>query len=142
MLVHNRSNVVDFNFQLVLVTKHRKPVFSNATYQQGIKTILQNIANNNDITIQTIEVIPDYVRLLISFPPKTAPSNVVKSLKGSSGREWFKQFPETKTILQKKHLWTDSFFMSTIGSISKNVVEEYIKNQKQRPIGRPKKSNH
>lgn len=101
MLIHNPSNVVDFNFHLVLVTKYRKPIFSNATYQQGIRIILQSIANNNDIIIQTMEVMPDHVHLLISFPPKMAPSSAVKSLKGSSGREWFKQFPETEAILWK-----------------------------------------
>lgn len=142
MLIHNRSNVVDFNFHLVLVTKYRKPIFSNATYQQGIRAILQSIADNNDIIIQTMEVMPDHVHLLISFPPKMAPSSAVKSLKGSSGREWFKQFPETEAMLWKKHLWTGSFFMSTVGNVSKNIVEAYIKNQKQRPIGRPKKSSH
>ena len=47
MLVHNRSNVVDFNFHLVLVAKYQSPVFSNAIYQQGIKAILQSIADNN-----------------------------------------------------------------------------------------------
>lgn len=142
MLVHNRSNVVDFNFHLVLVTKYRKPIFSNTTYEKGIKAILQSIADNNEIVIQTMEVMPDHVHLLISFPPKMAPSSVVKSLKGSSGREWFKQFPETEALLWKKHLWTSSFFMSTVGNVSKNIVENYIKNQKQRPIGRPKKSCH
>ena len=42
----------------------------------------------------------------------------------------------------EKHLWTGSFFMSTVGNVSKNIVEDYIKNQKQRPIGRSKKSKH
>lgn len=32
--------------------------------------------------------------------------------------------------------------MSAVGNVSKNIVEEYIKNQKRRPIGRPKKSSH
>ena len=49
MLVHNRSNDVDFNFHLVLVTKYQSPVFSNAIYQQGIKAILQSIADNNGL---------------------------------------------------------------------------------------------
>lgn len=82
MLIHNCSNVVDFNFHLVLVTKYRKPIFSNASYQQGIRTILQSIADNNDIIIQTMEVRPVHVHLLISFPPKMAPSSAVKLLKG------------------------------------------------------------
>jgi hypothetical protein len=32
--------------------------------------------------------------------------------------------------------------MRTVGNVSKNIVEEYIKNQKQRLIGRPKTSSH
>jgi len=32
--------------------------------------------------------------------------------------------------------------MSAVGNVSKNIVEDYIKNQKRRSIGRPKKSNH
>ena len=139
MLIHNRSNVIDFNFHLILVTKYRKPLFSNETYQEGIKAILQSIANNNDITIQTMTVLPDHVDLILSFPPKMAPSSAVKSLKGSSGREWFKQFPETEKLLSKKHLWTNSFLMTTLGNISESVITDYIEDQKERPIGRPKK---
>lgn len=103
MLIHNRSNVVDFNFNfhfhLVLVTKYRKPIFSNATYQQGIKAILQSIADNNNIIIQTMKAMSNHVHLLIYFPQKMALPSTVKSLKGSSGCEWFKQFPETEMIV-------------------------------------------
>lgn len=76
---------------------------------------------------------PDYVHMMISFPPDIAPSNVVKSLKGTSAREWFKLHPETKKLL-----WNPSFFMSTIDNVSKDIVANYIENQMLKSIGRGK----
>lgn len=129
MIVKTRTNVYDFNFHLVFVTKYRKQVFDSEEKRQVMKEILQSIADMYEITIQELEVLPDHIDLLISFSPKHAPSSIVKTIKGRSAREWFKQYPETKKDLWKGHLWSSSFFMSTIGDASKDVVEKYIENQ-------------
>lgn len=76
-----------------------------------------------------MEVMPDHIHLLISFPPNFTPSSVVKSFKGGSSREWFKLHPETKSLLWKGHLWSGSFFMSTLGNMSKDIVATYINEQ-------------
>ena len=65
----------------------------------------------------------------ISIPPKLAPSSIVKSFKGASAREWFKLHPEDKNKLYKGHLWSPSFFMRTVGVISKEIVMDYVRNQ-------------
>lgn len=129
MIVKTRTNVYDFNFHLVFVTKYRKHVFNSKEKRQVMKEIVQSIADMYDITIQELEVTPDYIDLLISFNPKHAPSSIVKTIKGRSAREWFKQYPQTKQDVWKGHLWSPSFFMSTIGDASKDVVEKYIENQ-------------
>ncbi|MGO5472059.1 IS200/IS605 family transposase [Streptococcus hyointestinalis] len=134
MLARKRTSVTDFNFHLVLVTKYRKEIFTTREKHDNMIAILKKIAENKEVTISHIEVMPDHVHLMISFPPKLAPSDVVKSLKGTSAREWFKQFPETKKLLWGGHLWTGSFFMSTVGNISKEIVAEYIENQMQKDI--------
>ena len=129
MLKHNRTNVYDFNFHLVFVTKYRQKIFDTQEKQDLMKNILKNIAEGNDIIIQSIEVLPDHIHLLISFPPDKTPSSVVKSFKGTAAREWFKQYPETKQQLWKGHLWSSSYFMSTLGNMSKDIVAKYINNQ-------------
>lgn len=138
MLIENRTNVYDFNFHLVFVTKYRKEIFVNEQFRKEMKQILEQIAFNKNVTIEHLEVMPDHVHMLISFPPDIAPSNIVKSLKGTSAREWFKAHPETKKLLWKGHLWSPSFFMSTIGNVSKEVVAKYIENQMLKSIGRGK----
>lgn len=129
MIVKTRTNVYDFNFHLVFVTKYRKHVFNSEEKRQVMKEILQSIADMYDITIQELDVMPDHIELLISFNPKHAPSSIVKTIKGRSAREWFKQYPQTKKDVWKGHLWSPSFFMSTIGDVSKEVVKKYIENQ-------------
>lgn len=134
MLVSKRTSVTDFNFHLVLVTKYRKEVFITPEKHDSMVAILRRIAENKEVTISHLEVMPDHVHMMISFPPKLAPSDVVKSLKGTSAREWFKLYPETKEELWRGHLWTGSFFMSTVGNVSKEIVAEYIENQIQKSI--------
>lgn len=140
MLVKKRTSVTDFNFHLVLVTKYRKEIFTTREKHDAMIAILKKIAENKEVAISHIEVMPDHVHLTISFPPKLAPSDVVKSLKGTSAREWFKQFPDTKKLLWGGHLWTGSFFMSTVGNVSKEIVAEYIENQMQKNIKKTAKA--
>ena len=129
MLIHARTSVTDMNYHLVFVTKYRKPMFTTPELRDKLKSILESIANYKGVIIHSMEIMDDHVHLLITFPPKFSASGVVKSFKGSSAREWFKAFPNDRNKLWKGHLWSNTFFMSTIGNVSKDIVEEYIKNQ-------------
>lgn len=129
MLRYERTNVYDFNFHLVFVTKYRRSVFNTQQQRDDMKKILLATSRNNGTTVEKLEVMPDHVHMLLSFKPKYAPSNIVKSFKGNSAREWFKLHPDTKKLLWDGHLWSPSFFMSTVGNVSKRIVENYLENQ-------------
>lgn len=129
MLINARTSVTDMNYQLVFVTKYRKQMFTTPELKNKLKTILQSIADYKGVTIQSMEVMSDHVQLLITFPPKFAASDVVKSIKGSSAREWFKAFPNDREKLWKGHLWSNTFFMCTIGNINEDAVKQYIDDQ-------------
>ena len=75
-----------------------------------MKRILQRIAKLNDVTIEQMAVMPDPVHMLISFKPKYAPTNIVKTFKGTSARMFFEKHPEIKR--QKfwgGHRWSHSY---------------------------------
>ena len=129
MIVKTRTNVYDYRFS----------AFDTDLKRNEMKRILEYISNYYGITIQEIEVMPDHIHMLLSFNPKHAPSSIVKTLKGRSAREWFQLFPETKQQLWNGHLWSPSFFMSTLGNMSKDVVAQYIQNQlTEYNAGRPR----
>lgn len=129
MIKNERTNVYDFNFHLVWVTKYRKQVFTTDEKSSAMKKILKGIAERNGIEIANMEVMSDHVHMVISFPPKMTPASVVKSFKGGSAKQWFIQFPNTKKQLWGGHLWSPSYFMSTLGNTSKEVVSKYIDSQ-------------
>jgi len=129
MIKHERTNIYDFNFHLVWVTKYRKPVFTTNEKANTLKAILQTIAKRNNVDISNLEVMPDHVHMVISFAPKYAPSSIVKAFKGGSAKQWFIKYPETKQMLWGGHLWAPSFFMSTLGNVSKEIVAQYIDSQ-------------
>ena len=140
MLIKTRTNVYDFNFHLVWVTKYRKAVFETDTLRKDMKEILCKLAKDNGVTIQNIEILPDHIHLIISFHPKHSASKVVQTLKGGSARMWFKEHPETKEQLWGGHLWSGSYFISTSGNVSKHIVREYVENQlKEYNAGRPRR---
>jgi putative transposase len=130
--IHERGYVYNFHFQLVWVTKYRHEAFTTPKLVAEMADILTKIARLNEVTIEQMTVMPDHIHLLLSFKPKYAPTNVVKAFKGGSARLFFEQHPEIKS--QKfwgGHLWSPSYFMSTLGDMSKMTVENYIANQRK-----------
>jgi putative transposase len=131
---YERGYVYNFHFHLIWVTKYRNDIFTTPELVLEMKEILQHIADLGDITIETMEVMPDHVHLLVSFKPKYAPTDVVKNLKGTSARLFFKAHPEIKKArMWGGKLWSNSYYMSTLGNMSKDVVERYIQNQYRGP---------
>ena len=128
-MIETRIAVYDFHFHLVFVTKYRKSIFDTTEKQEELKTLMSSFAEKNGSTIESVKVMQDHVHLVLSFPPKFAPSNIVKSFKGATAREWFKLHPEDKQKLYKGHLWSPSFFMKTVGVVSRETITEYIENQ-------------
>ena len=68
--------------------------------------------------------------MLISFKPKYAAADVVKALKGHSAKRFFANHPDIRNRkLWGGHLWTHSYYMSTLGNMSRDTVEKYIQSQ-------------
>ncbi|WP_395321346.1 IS200/IS605 family transposase [Levilactobacillus parabrevis] len=132
-IIHELGYVYNFHFHLVWVTKYRHEAFTTPKLVAEMADILTKIARLNEVTIEQMEVMPDHIHLLLSFKPKYAPTNVVKAFKGGSARLFFELHPEIKA--QKfwgGHLWSSSYFMSTLGDTSKKTVENYIASQRKR----------
>jgi putative transposase len=140
-VIYERGYVYNFHYHLVWTTKYRHEVFSTPQLVMDMLEILKKAAVDNDINVEQIEVMPDHVHMLLSFKPKYAPANVVKILKGASARTWFVAHPETKQLLWGGHLWSPSYYMGTLGDVSKETVANYIQSQRTErgKAGRPSK---
>ena len=96
-----------------------------------MKNTLTYIAELHNISIEKMEVMPDHVHMLISFKPKHSATNVIKALKGGSARLFLHNHPDIKANkCWGGHLWSRSYYMGTLGNMSKEVVEQYIASQR------------
>lgn len=80
-----RHCVFNMHIHLVLVTKYRRDVFNQENLLH-LKTIFRNVYNDFEAELVELNSEDNHVHLLINYPPKTAVSNLVNSLKGVSSR--------------------------------------------------------
>ncbi|WP_184662758.1 IS200/IS605 family transposase [Texcoconibacillus texcoconensis] len=114
-------------FHIIFCPKYRRKVLVDDVAEDLIKTLHQ-IAEEKEVTIKSLEVMPDHVHMFIEFDPRLMLHKVIKDFKGISSRILREKHPHLKSRLP--NLWTRSYFSCTVGHISEETVQEYIKNQK------------
>ena len=93
-----------------------------------MKEIFLETAASHGFIIHEMEVMPDHVHLIVDCNPRYGIMQCIKDLKRESASLMRKEFPDLKSRLPC--MWTRSVFISTVGSVSLEVVKQYIKNQK------------
>ena len=84
--IYTRRYIYNFHYHLIWATKYRHQTFSTKELADEMKDILRMVAKGNEIVIEKMEVMPDHVHVLISFPPSKAPTSAIKALKGRSSQ--------------------------------------------------------
>ena len=130
-LMHGRTCVFNINYHIVWSTKYRRKVLTSKI-ETRLKEILINVGKEKGFEIAEIEVgTKDHVHVFVSAIPKISISYIAKMLKGISGRLLLKEFPEISKELWNGELWNPSYYVETIGSISEEVIRQYIQNQEK-----------
>ena len=129
--ISGRGCVYNVNYHLVWATKYRKPVLTGAIAEY-LKMLHKQIAEERGIILREEEVMPDHVHLFITAHPKWSPSQLTKIFKGITAKFLFEKFPELKLQLWKGHLWNPSYYVGTMGDVTKDVIQRYIERQKVR----------
>lgn len=123
----NRNVVYSCKYHVVWCPKYRRRVLAN-----GVDVRLKEIINKTAVELQAeiieLEVMPDHVHLLVEVDPQFGIHRLVKRLKGRSSRLLRREFPALKSRLPS--LWTNSYFVSTVGGAPLEVIKQYIENQK------------
>jgi putative transposase len=124
--------VYDTTYHLVWCPKRRKTIFKDAEVRQRAEQLFREISDEYAYEIQEMEVGVDHVHILISFHPKYAIGQVVRTLKSISARELFREFPRIKKRLWSGQLWEDGYFARTVGDrMTRQIVEKYIRHHRE-----------
>jgi len=124
----NNNVVYSCKYHVVWCPKYRRPVLLKPV-DARLKRIIQETAAARRSEVIELEVMPDHVHLLIEVEPQYGIHRMIREIKGISSRVLRREFPSLATRLPT--LWTNSYFVSTVGGSPLAIVKQYIENQKR-----------
>lgn len=124
----NKNVVYSCKYHIVWCPKYRRRVLKDGV-DTRLKEILQQIATEIEVDILEMEIMPDHVHLLVEIDPQFGVHKAVKRFKGASSRYLRQEFPHLKSRIPT--LWTNSYFISTVGGAPLEVIKQYIQLQKE-----------
>ena len=114
---------------MVWSVKYRRKIL-NAEVEKYLKELVEQIAMDKGFIVHLFKVGEgDHIHCFVSAPPKLSVTDIVKYLKGISGRKLFEKFPEIRKKLWKGQLWNHPYYVETIGSVSEENIRRYIEHQ-------------
>jgi putative transposase len=123
----DHSIVYSCQYHVIFCPKYRRKVLTDAVAARMKGLVLAKQADYGYIVIE-MEVMPDHVHLLLDVDPRAGINVVVGTIKGCTSHELRDEFPWLKKRLPT--LWTHSTFISTVGAVTLDGVQQSIANQK------------
>ena len=128
-LIHYRTSVCNIHYHVVWSVKYKRAVLDAET-EAYLKHVIFDVAKEKGFTVELCEVgDKNHVHCFITAPPKLSVTNIVKWIKGISGRKLLMEFPHIKEQLYRGELWNHSYYCETIGSVSEENIKRYIEDQ-------------
>jgi putative transposase len=124
----NNNVVYSCKYHVVWCPKYRRPVLVTGV-DARLKEIIQGVCTESRAEILELEVMPEHVHLLVEVDPQYGIHRLVRAIKGRSSRLLRQEFAWLRSRIPT--LWTNSYFVSTVGGAPLEVVKQYIENQKR-----------
>ena len=123
----NLNVVYSCKYHVVWCPKYRRKVLVE-NIALSLKTIIKQTLTEKQAELLELEVMPDHVHLLVEVDPQFGIHKLIKLVKGRSSRLLRQEFPPLRKRLPT--LWTNSYFVSTVGGAPLAVIKQYIEDQK------------
>ncbi len=123
----NRHVSYSCKYHVVICPKYRRKVLVEGV-DIRLKEIIYQVATELACEVMELEVMPDHVHLLCEVDPQFGVHKFVRRVKGRSSRLLRQEFPRLKSKLPT--LWTNSYFVSTVGGAPIAILKQYIEAQK------------
>lgn len=124
----NKNIVYSCKYHIVWCPKYRRKVLVDLVAKR-FKEILADVALEKKVNLIEVEVMPDHIHLLVEIDPQYGAHKFIKHVKGTTSRILRSEFHFLTTKLPT--LWTNSYFISTVGGAPLKTIKKYIENQKR-----------
>jgi putative transposase len=123
----NNHLVYSCQYHVIFCPKYRRKVLEG-DIEKRLKELIIEKQDEYGYQILDMEVMPDHVHLLIDTSPIVGIFTIVNKIKGYTSHELRKEFVTLRSRLPT--LWTQSKFISSVGTVTLEVVKKYIEGQK------------
>ena len=114
-------------YHIVFAPKYRRQIIYGK-YKASIGQILRLLCERKGVEIHEAEACPDHIHMLVSIPPKLSISSFMGYLKGKSTLMLYDRHSELQSKWDKA-FWARGYYVETIGNITDEAVQKYIKEQ-------------
>ncbi|MGW6749018.1 IS200/IS605 family transposase [Streptomyces sp. NPDC055006] len=106
---------------------------SDDVHLRPMEEITQGVCTDFECEPLEVNGEADHIHLLVNFPPKTAVTKPVNSLKGVSSRRVRQELDDlTRYYWRANKLWSGSYFAGTVGGALLSGVKQYIEQRSRR----------
>lgn len=123
----NNNITYSCKYHVIWCSKYRRKVLVEEVGQR-LKELIIGVASELRVDIIEMEIMPDHVHLLLEVDPQFGIHRAVKNIKGKTSRILRAEFISLRTRLPS--LWTNSYFVATVGEAPLEVIKQYIESQK------------
>lgn len=118
----------DIEYHIVWTTKYRYRVIVGKIAERTRRLVIQS-CNSMNVNIIKGAIGKEHIHLLVSCPPSLSVSKLVQQLKGKTSRTLQMEFKELRKRYWGRHLWASGYFCRSVGTVTRNIIKEYIENQ-------------
>ncbi len=123
---HNISVLI---YHYVCPAKYHKVVFDKEV-DEILKETCVEIEKRYEIKFLEIGTDNDHVHFLIQSVPTYSAKKIIQTVKSITAREIFERVPEIKKKLWGGELWTDGYYVSTVGQRgNEETIRRYVQEQ-------------
>jgi putative transposase len=123
----------DLKVHVIWIPKYRKPVLTGEVAVR-VREIVRTIAAEHELEIISGKVARDHVHVFVSYRPTQDVSQIMQWFKGISSRVLLQEFPRLRKQFWGRHLWARGYLAVSSGTITDEMVREYIEEQQGETI--------
>ena len=117
-------------YHLIFVCKYRKKLFTKEI-SDYVKHLSYKIFQRHNVIINKMETDKDHIHYMIETEPTISISDLVRMMKSYITYHIWKSHKNylSKHFWKESTLFTDGYFICSIGNVSEKQLRKYIKNQ-------------
>jgi len=129
MLDKGCHSVYALQYHFVQCVKFRKKVLDNEDIIDLLKRKVREISKTFEVEVLNIECDKDHFHMIFKAKPTLEIPKYLNALKTITSREIRRNFPEVKKKLCGDVFWSPSYFLTTTGQVTLDILKKYVEGQ-------------